>query len=162
MMKDHAMTNALDRDYAASAALDGVLSRRMLAFVIDYALVCLLLLPTAVLVFILGVLTLGLAFYLFPVLFFVVAGLYFALSLSSRAQATPGMRVMDLTLQSDSGYRIDFMTGLLHVILFWVLNSFLTPLILLVGLFTNRKRLLHDIALGTVLLRTSRLGAPRY
>ncbi|WP_137158251.1 RDD family protein [Rhizobium sp. FKL33] len=156
------MTNAIDRDYAAAAALDGVLSRRMLAFVIDYALVCLLLLPAAVLVFILGVLTLGLAFYLFPVLFFVVAGLYFALSLSSRSQATPGMRVMDLTLVSDSGFRTDFMTGLLHVILFWVLNSFLTPFILLVGLFTNRKRLLHDIALGTVLMRASRLDAPRF
>ncbi len=41
------------------------------------------------------------------------------------------------------------------MVLFWVINSFLTPLILLAGLFTDRSRLVHDLLLGTVVIRTS-------
>jgi uncharacterized RDD family membrane protein YckC len=157
------MTNAVDQDRSLPVdALDGVLSRRVLAFIIDYVLIGLLMMPAAVVVFFLGVLTLGLGFYLYPVLFFLLAGLYFGLSLCSSAQATPGMRVMDLMMLSDSGYRLDFTTAVLHVIVFWVLNSFLTPLILLVGLFTGRKRLLHDIALSTVTVRARSMASPRF
>ena len=39
--------------------------------------------------------------------------------------------------------------------LFWVTISFLTPLVLLVGLFNGRRRLLHDIMLGTVVVNSS-------
>ena len=39
--------------------------------------------------------------------------------------------------------------------LFWVSISFLTPLVLLVGLFNGRRRLLHDIILGTVVINSS-------
>lgn len=151
------MANVYDTDQRIAAGLfDGLLTRRMFAFVIDYAIVLLLMIPAYVAVFFLGLLTLGLGFYLYPVLFFVVAGLYFGLSLSSSAQATPGMRVMDVMMVTDSGYRIDFFTAVAHLVIFWILNSILTPLILLVGLFTERKRLLHDIALGTVQVRASR------
>jgi uncharacterized RDD family membrane protein YckC len=40
-------------------------------------------------------------------------------------------------------------------VLFWVSISFLTPLILLIGLFNSRRRLLHDIVLGTVVINNS-------
>jgi uncharacterized RDD family membrane protein YckC len=33
--------------------------------------------------------------------------------------------------------------------------SFLTPLVLLVGLFNGRRRLLHDIILGTIIINSS-------
>ena len=39
--------------------------------------------------------------------------------------------------------------------LYWVSISFLTPLVLLVGLFNGRRRLLHDIILGTVVINSS-------
>lgn len=154
------MANTYDQDRALDAyLLDGLLSRRMLAFVIDYAIVLLMMIPAAVVVFFIGVLTLGLGFYLFPVLFFIVAGLYFGLTLSSRAQASPGMRVMDVMMIRDNGLAIDFPTAIAHLVIFWILNSLLTPFILLVALFTDRKRLLHDIALGTVQVRASRWRA---
>jgi uncharacterized RDD family membrane protein YckC len=139
-------------------ALDSVLTRRVLAFLIDYAIVLLLMVPASVVLFFFSILTLGLGFYLFPLLFFAIAGLYFAVTLSSRAQATPGMRVMDLVMLRDNGDRIDFLTALLHVVLFWILNSLLTPFVLLFALFSDRKRLLHDVALGTVQIRRSRLS----
>jgi len=40
-------------------------------------------------------------------------------------------------------------------VLFWVSISFLTPLVLLIGLFNGRRRLLHDIVLGTVVINSS-------
>jgi len=40
-----------------------------------------------------------------------------------------------------------FVLGATHAVLFWVSVSFLTPLVLLIGLFNGRRRLLHDIVL---------------
>lgn len=155
------MANIYDDDRALDHyLLDGLLTRRMLAFVIDYMIVAFLMIPAAVAVFFIGVLTLGLGFYLYPVLFFIIAGLYFGLTLSSSAQASLGMRVMDVMMVRDDGLRIDFPTAIAHLVIFWILNSVLTPFILLAALFTNRKRLLHDIALGTVQVRASRWLAP--
>ena len=44
------------------------------------------------------------------------------------------------------------MLGAVHAIGFWLSVSALTPLILLVPFFNQRRRLLHDIALGTVII----------
>ena len=40
----------------------------------------------------------------------------------------------------------------MHAVVFWITVSFLTPLILLVGFFNERRRLLHDILVGTVVI----------
>lgn len=132
-----------------SRAYDGVLFRRAIAFVADYIAVGLLYIPAFVVVFFLGIITLGLGWFLYPVLFVVVAGLYFGLSVSGPFQATPGMRAMGLKMQRTNGMQIDFLTALIHLVLFWILNAIVTPLVLLVGLFTDKSRLLHDFALGT-------------
>jgi uncharacterized RDD family membrane protein YckC len=151
---------SLDRNpiYAAPedrSAYSGVLSRRAFAFLIDYAIVLLLCIPAAVIVFFLGILTLGFAFFLYPVLFVVVAVLYFGITLGSRSQATPGMRAMGIAMARVDGRKLDFLTATVHIILFWVINSVLTPLILLAGLFTERSRLVHDLLLGTVIVRAA-------
>ncbi|PJI45833.1 MAG: hypothetical protein CTR54_00780 [Rhizobium sp.] len=136
-------------------AYSGVLSRRVFAFLMDYLIVAALWVPAAVLVFFLGVLTLGLGFLLYPILFFIVAGLYFGLSLSGPSQATPGMRAVGIAMVRLDGRRIDFVTAIAHLALFWILNSVLTPLILLAGLFIERSRLVHDLLLGTATIRTA-------
>jgi uncharacterized RDD family membrane protein YckC len=135
-------------------AYSGVLSRRIFAFLIDYAIVLLLCIPAAVIVFFLGVITLGLGFFLYPALFVIVAVLYFGATLSGPSQATPGMRSMGIAMARMDGRRIDFLLAIVHIVLFWVINSVLTPLILLAGLFTERSRLVHDFLLGTVMVRT--------
>ncbi len=132
-----------------SRAYEGVLLRRGIAFVADYIAIGLLYIPAFVIVFFLGVVTLGLGFFLYPILFVAVAGLYFGLSVSGPFQATPGMRAMGLQMRRVDGAPIDFLTALIHLVLFWILNAVISPLILLVGLFTNHSRLLHDFALGT-------------
>jgi len=45
--------------------------------------------------------------------------------------------------------------GAMHAVLFWISISFLSPLVLLVGLFNSRRRLLHDVVLGTVIINNS-------
>ncbi|MDS7596721.1 RDD family protein [Agrobacterium tumefaciens] len=135
-------------------AYSGVLSRRVFAFIIDYAIVLLLCIPAAVIVFFLGIITLGLGWFLYPALFVIVAVLYFGVSLGGLSQATPGMRAMGIAMARQDGRRIDFLLATVHIVLFWVINSVLTPLILLAGLFTERSRLVHDFLLGTVVVRT--------
>jgi uncharacterized RDD family membrane protein YckC len=43
----------------------------------------------------------------------------------------------------------------MHAVLFWVSVSFFSPLVVLVGLFNGRRRLLHDILIGTVVINSS-------
>ncbi|KGD99284.1 RDD family protein [Rhizobium sp. YS-1r] len=136
-------------------AYSGVLSRRVFAFVIDYLIILLLCIPAAVVVFFLGIITLGLGFMLYPALFVIVALLYFGLTLGGPNQASPGMRAMGVAMVRLDGRRMDFLTAVAHTVIFWIINSVLTPLILLVGLFTERSRLVHDMLLGTVIIRTA-------
>ena len=135
-------------------AYSGVLTRRAFAFVIDYTIVLLLCIPAAVVVFFLGIITLGLGFFLYPALFVIVALLYFGVTLGGPSQATLGMRALGIAMMRLDGRRIDFLTAMVHTVLFWIINSVLTPLILLAGLFTDRSRLVHDMLLGTVVVRT--------
>jgi len=48
-----------------------------------------------------------------------------------------------------------FLLGASHAVLYWVSVSILSPLVLLVGLFNGRRRLLHDMVLGTVVINSS-------
>lgn len=135
---------------------EGVLSRRIMAFVIDYMLVALMAIPLAILVFVLGIVTLGLAWALFSILFPAVALIYVWNTLGGAGQATVGMRVMDIRLERLDGQPVDGLVAVVHTVLFWAGNVFLTPLILLATLFLERKRAVHDLLLGTVVTRASR------
>jgi uncharacterized RDD family membrane protein YckC len=138
------------------SAYDGVRTRRVLAFLLDYLIVGLLLIPFAILVFFLGLLTLGLGWSLFAVLGPAVALIYVWNTLGGRNQATVGMRMMNIRLDRLDGRRVDGLLAVVHSVLFWAGNVVLTPLILLVSLFANRKRTLHDLLLGTVVTRSDR------
>lgn len=135
---------------------EGVLSRRIMAFIIDYMLVALMTIPFAILIFVLGIVTLGLAWALFSVLFPAVALTYVWNTLGGPNQATVGMRVMDIRLDRLDGQPIDGLVAVVHTVLFWAGNVLLTPLVLLATLFLDRKRTVHDLLLGTVVTRADR------
>ena len=154
-------TRTLDDELTAARlddvrAYDGVRTRRVFAFLIDYLIVGILLIPFATLVFLLGLLTFGLGWSLFAILGPAVALLYVWNTLGGRNQATTGMRVMGIRLDRLDGMPVDGMLAVVHSVLFWAGNVVLTPLILLVTLFSDRKRALHDLLLGTVVTRTDR------
>ena len=139
--------------YDDIALYDGVRTRRIMAFFIDYAIVLALCVPMAVLVFFIGVFTLGLGFFLYPILFLLVAIPYIGLSMGGPNQATPGMRVMNIRVVRLDGRPVDFMLAIVHGVLFWALNAVLTPFILLATLVLDRKQTVHDWLLGTVVVR---------
>lgn len=134
---------------------DGVRTRRILAFLIDYALVLVLVVMSVPVVGLLGIATFGVGWLLYAVLGPLVALAYVAWTVGGPNQATWGMQWMDVRIVRYDGQGIDWMTAIVHAVLFWAANTILTPFILLIGLFTRHKRLLHDLALGTVVVRNS-------
>ena len=48
------------------------------------------------------------------------------------------------------------MLAVVHSVLFWAGNVVLSPLILLATLLLDRKRTVHDLLLGTVVVRSDR------
>jgi uncharacterized RDD family membrane protein YckC len=131
----------------------GVLTSRVFAFLIDYVIVFLLCIPVAILVFVLGVATLGLGWVLYGIMFPAVALLYVYNTLGGSRQATKGMQMMGLKLERLNGEKVDGLLAVVHTVLFWGLNVVLTPFILLATLFLDRKRTVHDLLLGTVVVR---------
>jgi uncharacterized RDD family membrane protein YckC len=136
--------------------LDGVRTRRMLAFVVDYAIVAVLIVIAAVVVGFLGLITFGLAWLAYPILGVAIGLCYVGLTMGGPEQATPGMRLFSIRIERDDGARVDLFTAIAHMILFWIAHVTLTPLLLAVSLFSDRKRLLQDILLGTAIVRSDR------
>ena len=134
---------------------DGVLARRLLAFVID--MFCLAIPPlfAAIFIFMFGIVTLGLGWALYLLWWpgaIVWAIFYYGLTLGGSKSATIGMRAMDLEMRTWYGAPAYFVLGAVHAVVYWISVSALTPLVLLVALFNERKRLLHDILVGTVVI----------
>jgi uncharacterized RDD family membrane protein YckC len=139
----------------------GVLTRRVFAFLIDLVVLSVPVILGYVFIAVFGLITLGLGWALFWLAWpasVVWAILYYGATLGGPHSATIGMRVMDLELRTWYGAPGYFVLGAMHAVLFWVSISFLTPLIVLVGLFNGRRRLLHDVILGTVVINSS-IGA---
>lgn len=133
---------------------DGVRTRRIFAFLIDAAVVLFLMIVAFIVIGILGIFTLGLAWLLIPAIWPAVAILYAVLTLGGPHSATPGMRFTGIQIRKVHGGRMDYAMALLHSLGFWFSVSILTPFILLVALFTERKQLLHDLVLGTIAIRS--------
>ncbi len=136
----------------------GVLTRRVFAFLIDLVVLSIPVIVGYLFIAVFGLITLGLGWALFWLAWpasVIWAIVYYGSSLGGPHSATMGMRVMDLELRTWYGAPGYFVLGAMHALLFWASISFLTPLVLLVGLFNGRRRLLHDIILGTVIINSS-------
>jgi uncharacterized RDD family membrane protein YckC len=140
----------------------GVLTRRFFAFLIDLVVLSIPVILGVIFIAVFGVVTLGLGWALFWLVSpasLIWAIVYYGMSLGGPHSATIGMRVMDLEMRTWYGEPSYFVLGAMHAILFWVSLSIFTPLILLTGLFNGRRRLLHDMLLGTVIINNSALAA---
>jgi uncharacterized RDD family membrane protein YckC len=136
----------------------GVLTRRAFAFLIDVMVLSIPVILAVIFIAVFGVVTLGLGWALFWLVSpasVIWALIYYGASLGGPHSATIGMRMMDLQMRTWYGAPSYFVLGAMHAVLFWVSVSVLSPLVLLVGLFNGRRRLLHDIVLGTVVINSS-------
>jgi uncharacterized RDD family membrane protein YckC len=144
---------------------EDVLPRRVMAFLLDLVILAIPILLVAMFIVLFGFVTLGLGFFLFA-LFWPAAVIwalcYYAVTLGSPASATIGMRVMDLELRTWYGAPAYSLLGAVHAVVFWITVSALTPLVLLVALVNERRRTLHDILVGTIVINNpSRSAALR-
>jgi uncharacterized RDD family membrane protein YckC len=141
---------------------EGVMSRRVIAFLIDLVIISIPVMAIGVFIVMFGIVTLGLGFFLFFVYWpitVVVALLYYGLTLGSPRSATIGMRMMDIELRTWYGAPSYFVLGATHGLGYWLSTTFLTPFILLIALFNDRRRLLHDMVLGTVVVNNAERAA---
>ncbi|WP_223476826.1 RDD family protein [Oricola indica] len=134
---------------------EGVRTRRIMAFLIDYAMVILLIVVAVPVIFLLGFATFGAAWLLYLILSPLIALTYIGWTVGGPSQATIGMRLAGIRLERYDGRRIDFLTAVVHSVLFWASAALFLPL-LLAPLFLEHKRTLHDLALGTVVVRSYR------
>jgi uncharacterized RDD family membrane protein YckC len=141
---------------------EGVLARRVVAFMIDFLIIAVPVVLAAMFIFAFGIVTLGLGwalYWLLPPASVIWAIVYFGVTIGGPRSATIGMRVMDLEMRTWYGAPAYFVLGAVHAIAFWFTVSFFTPFILLVAFFNARRRLLHDIILGTVVINNAARAA---
>lgn len=141
-----------------AALTTGVLRRRCAAWVVDAMLIAGLaaLAWQACLIF--GILTLGLGLPLFSALP-AIPILYTWLFVASSMGATPGMALFDLVVARDADYGPPGPIAALA----WAAGFYVTVAVgaiwLGVALLTNRRRTLHDILAGLVIVRMKALTA---
>jgi uncharacterized RDD family membrane protein YckC len=140
----------------------GVLTRRVFAFVIDLIVLSVPVVLAILFIAVFGLVTLGLGWTLFWLVSpgsVIWALVYYGATLGGPHSATIGMRVMDLELRTWYGAPGYFLLGAMHAVLFWISISVLSPFVLLIGLLNARRRLVHDLVLGTGIINNS-LRAP--
>ena len=136
----------------------GVLTRRAIAFAIDVFIISVPIAIAILFIAVFGLVTLGLGWHLFWLVSpasIVWALVYYGACIGGPHSATIGMRVMDLELRTWYGAPGYFLLGAMQAVLFYISISVFSPLVLLVGLFNGRRRLLHDVVLGTVVINNS-------
>lgn len=139
---------------SAPALFEGVLTRRVIAFVIDTVVMTVLVALAAVILGIAGILTLGIAWLGYFILVPAVIVFYYATTLGSPSRATVGMRLNDIVLTPTRTKPLDGVRAFLHPLLFWLTIWAFWPLLAL-ALFTPRRQLLHDMIVGTLMVRRS-------
>lgn len=146
---------ALPDPETAPELFEGIIGRRMTAFVIDFAILLVLsgFFLSVGLVF--GIVTLGLGLLALPFIVPVAILGYYAATLGSPARATLGMRAMDLVLTPTRGTPLDGWKILVHPLIFWITCWIAWPVSLAIALFTPRREMVHDLLTGTLMVRRS-------
>ena len=145
-------------DPATHAELfDGLLWRRAVAYLIDVCVIGAIMIAACIVFVLLTVLSFGLLGPGLWFLFGLIPLTYHTLLVGGRYGATVGMRLLDLELRSWDGERPVFLQGLAHAVLFYLTVGATGCLILLFALINKRRRTLHDVLSGMLMVRTSEL-----
>jgi uncharacterized RDD family membrane protein YckC len=141
---------------ADSALFEGVLQRRIIAFMIDLFIIAVPMGVIGLLSFMFCTISLKMNWtllWLLVPLSVVWAFVYYGTTIGGPASATMGMQAAGIELRTWYGTRCFPELGAAHGFLFWALATVLTPLVLVVGLLNARHQMLHDLLLGVVVVR---------
>jgi uncharacterized RDD family membrane protein YckC len=142
--------------YDEDLLTEGVLTRRMFAWLIDVLLIALICVALWFVLMLFGLLTLGLGLPLLGVLPF-IPFCYHMLFLAGPASATPGQQALGLIVRRNDDFgRPTPVQAVISTLLFYATLA-TTGLLLLVALFTVRRRTLHDLISGLVVVRARAL-----
>jgi len=130
----------------------GVIIRRCMAWCVDTLLIGLLVFGLWWAMAAVGILTLGLGFGLMALLPFVPV-IYHLVCLMGHDSATPGQRLFDLIVRRDLDLGPPTLLQAVIAIGVYYLTLATSGLLLVVALFTTRRRTLHDLLSGLVVVR---------
>ncbi|MDU3045178.1 RDD family protein [Bradyrhizobium sp.] len=111
----------------------GVLTRRMIAFLIDLLVLAVPVILAVIFIAVFGLVTLGLGWALFWLVSpasVIWAIVYYGATIGGPNSATIGMRIMDLELRTWYGAPGYFVLGAVHAVCFWISVSVLSPFVL--------------------------------
>ena len=136
-------TSRLPDPVAEPAFYDGVLAKRGIAWAVDVAII-------TALATLAGVLTLTVAFFLWPIVVLAIGAAYRVATLAT-GSATWGMRLMGIELRGHDGERLDPLAAMLHVGGYYASVTFVLPAVASVVAMavTGRRQGLTDLVLGT-------------
>ena len=146
---------ALPDPQTAPELFDGVLMRRVFAYLIDVAILVSICAVVGMVSVILGFFTFGIPWLLLPILIPLIILGYYAATLGSPMRATIGMAMFDIVLTPTRGRPLDGWAILIHPIVFWITVWVAWPISLAVALFTPRQQMVQDLVTGTLMLRRS-------
>lgn len=131
----------------------GVLSRRLVSWIVDVALILAVGVPLAL---IFGIATLGLGFGLFPLVVGGVGFVYRTVTIAG-GSATWGMRLVGIELRRHDGSRFDLVTAFLHTGLYtFAMGMVLVQMASVVAMLGTR----HGQGLPDLILRTTAINPP--
>ena len=133
---------------------DGILSKRIQAFIIDLLVIAVLWIAGSVVIVFLGILTLGILWLFWGGLLVLLVLGYEAFTLGGPLSATLGMRLMGIEMRTWYGERPGVIQAAAHSLLFYFSVTLTSFLILLVPFFNNSRRCVHDFLCGTVMINT--------
>ncbi|MDA7424199.1 RDD family protein [Thalassococcus lentus] len=125
---------------------EGVTLKRGVAWIFDFIITALLVVPVLVFTAFLGV-------FFLPLLFFIV-GFFYRVFTITHGSATLGMRMMAIEFRDMHGQRLDRQQAFMHTLGYtFTIMTFLLQLVSIGFMFTSeRGQGLTDMALGTVAL----------
>lgn len=132
----------------------GVPTKRVIAYLVDILLIAVFAAAVAVIAFVPVVLTLGM---LKPFVVGIVALIplaYHTLLIGGDRPATLGMRLLGIEVRTLTGAKPGYAVALIQTVMFYVTVGLTSWLILLVALFNQRSRTVHDFLCGTMVINT--------
>ncbi|MCB1518045.1 MAG: RDD family protein [Hyphomicrobiaceae bacterium] len=149
------MSEYLPDPSTAPELFEGVLTRRVVAYIIDVVIMFLICVAVLLIGTILGFVTFGLVW---AALVFAIPAsiiIYYAATLGSPRRATIGMQMQDIVLTPTHGLPLDGWKAFMHPLIFWLTCWFLPPFNYIFALFTPRRQMIHDLLTGTLMVRKS-------
>lgn len=152
---EYFMSSHLPDPKTAPELFDSLLTRRVIAYLVDVIIIGLIIGAVSIVGAIFGIITAGVG--LIGLVFALPASVvfYYAVTLGSSKRATVGMQLQDIVLTTTRDQPLDGWKVILHPLIFWMTCWILPPFSYFVALFTPRRQMLHDMLTGTLMVRRS-------